>query len=163
MYAVTSYSSFCVKGCEAYSSQAYAASKFFAPLVSTQWSAHAVVPSFGIVSPAGNLACRSWLVISGQPSPMTTSPLWNNWVMSPAVTQYFLTLGRSSSIFALTLARSWSERLYRWLGSFGSSIPRYWATIYKVAISSWSDSLLRNFLSHSVPHESGVPFTLVVS
>ena len=49
--------------------------------------------------------------MSGQPSPTTISPLWKSWVMSPAVTQYFRTLGRSSSIFALTLARSSSERL----------------------------------------------------
>src|SRR3954462_8980754 len=161
MYAVTSYSSFWVNGCEAYSSQAYAASKFFAPLVSTQWSAQAVVPSLGIVSPAGNLACRSWLVMSGQPSPMTTSPLWKSWVMSPAVTQYFRTFGRSSSILALTLARSASDRLYRWLGSFGSSMPRYWATMYRVAMSSWSESLLRYFLSPSSPQLGGAVRTLL--
>ncbi len=56
MYPVTSDSIFCVNGCAAYSSQAYAASRFWAPDVSTQWSAHAVVPSLGISSAAGNFA-----------------------------------------------------------------------------------------------------------
>ena len=35
--------------------------------------------------------------------------------------------------------------------------------MYRVAMSSWSDSLPRYFLSQSTPHESGAGVTLVVS
>ena len=35
--------------------------------------------------------------------------------------------------------------------------------MYSVAISSWSESLPRYFLSHSAPHESGAGLILVVS